>query len=236
MSPTILVVEDDNAMRTGLTDNLEYEGYQVICADNGDDGLRIAIEDAPDLLLLDIMLPAQDGISVCRQLRQNGCTFPIIMLTAKGEEIDKVVGLEIGADDYVTKPFSVRELLARIRSQLRRTRMQSDSQDQCAIGDALVTFANHTLNIGEQQIALSHGESEILRLLASRRGEVISREEFIEAIEDGKRFTNTRALDNCIVRLRRKIEPDPANPVMILTVHGMGYKLAERISINPANK
>lgn len=227
MNSTILIVEDDHAMRTGLTDNLEYEGYQVICADNGDDGLRIAMEDSPDLLLLDIMLPEQDGINVCRQLRQSGCTFPIIMLTAKGEEIDKVVGLEVGADDYVTKPFSVRELLARVRSQLRRTKMNLATRDRCAIGDAVVTFANHTLDIGSRRIELSHSKSEILRLMASRRGEVISREEFINAIEGGMRFSNTRALDNCIVKLRRKIEADPAKPVLILTVHGIGYKLAE---------
>ena len=227
MNPTILIVEDDNAMRTGLTDNLAYEGYQVICANNGDDGLRIAVEDEPDLLLLDLMLPAQDGISVCRQLRRSGCTFPIIMLTAKGEEIDKVVGLEVGADDHVTKPFSVGELLARIRSQLRRTEMNLEMGDRCTIGDAVVTLGNQTLNLGDHQIRLSHSESEILRLLLSRRGRVISRDEFINSIEDGNRFSNTRALDNCIVKLRRKIEPHPSKPVLILTVHGIGYKLVE---------
>lgn len=224
---TLLIVEDDRALRTGLIDNLEFEGYQVLCADNGDDGLRMALEDHPDLLLLDLALPKQDGLSVCQKLRQCGHILPVIMLTAKSEESHKIRGLNVGADDYVTKPFSIKELLARIKSQLRRSEMNQRSSDCCTVGDALVMFDRNTVQIKQNLMELNASEAEILRLLVTNRGSVVSREKFISAIAEGTRFTNTRALDNCIVKLRKKLEPDPAHPTMILTVHGKGYKLLE---------
>lgn len=227
MNQTILIVEDDHSMRTGLLDNLQYEGYQTLCADNGKDGLNMAIEDDPDLLLLDVMLPKMDGITVCRRLRESGCTLPVIMLTARSEEIDKVVGLEIGADDYMSKPFSIRELLARIRSQLRRAKMSSDVSQRCMVGDAVINFSTLTLESGGQRFELGQSESDILRLLVEHRGRVITRDEFIITIGAGNRFSNTRALDNCIVRLRRILESNPAQPAHLVTVHGLGYKLVD---------
>lgn len=226
---TVLIVEDDRALRTGLIDNLEFEGYQVLCADNGDDGLRMALEDHPDLLLLDLALPKQDGLSVCQKLRQHGRVLPVIMLTAKGEESHKISGLNVGADDYVTKPFSIKELLARISSQLRRREMNWRSDDYCTVGDALVMFDKNTLQINQTSIELNASEADILRLLVTNRGSVVSREKFISTIAGGTRFTNTRALDNCIVKLRRKLEPDPTHPTVILTVHGEGYKLLDNL-------
>lgn len=227
MNQTILIVEDDPSMRTGLLDNLQFEGYQTLCADNGKDGLTMAFEDDPDLLLLDIMLPQMDGITVCRRLRESGCTLPVIMLTARTEEIDKVVGLEIGADDYISKPFSIRELLARIRSQLRRTEMNSDFNHRCLIGNAVINFTTLTLESGGRRYDLGQSEADILRLLVERRGRVISRDEFITGIGEGNRFSNTRALDNCMVRLRRLLERNPAQPAHLVTVHGTGYKLVD---------
>lgn len=227
MNQTILIIEDDPAMRTGLLDNLQFEGYQTICADNGKDGLNMVLEDAPNLLLLDVMLPQMDGITVCRRLRESGCTLPVIMLTARSEEIDKVVGLEIGADDYISKPFSIRELLARIRSQLRRAEMNSDFNQRCMIGNAIINFSTLTVESGGQRFELGQSESDILRLLVDRRGRVITRDEFITTIGAGNRFSNTRALDNCVVRLRRILESNPAKPTHLVTVHGLGYKLVD---------
>lgn len=226
---TLLVVEDDSALRTGLIDNLEFEGYQVLCADNGDDGLRMVLEDSPDLLLLDLALPKQDGLSVCEKLRQCGRVLPVIMLTAKGEESHKISGLNVGADDYVTKPFSIKELLARIKSQLRRSEMNHRPSDSYTVGGAVVMLDRNTVRINKNTIELSASEADILRLLVNNSGRVVSRETFISSIANGTRFTNTRALDNCIVKLRKKLEPDPTHPTIILTVHGEGYKLLDTL-------
>lgn len=224
---TLLVVEDDKALRTGLIDNLEFEGYQVLCADNGDDGLRMVLEDSPDLLLLDLALPKLDGLSVCQKLRQSGRLLPVIMLTANSEESQKISGLDVGADDYVTKPFSIKELLARIKSQLRRSDMNQRREGSYVIGDTIVMLNRNTVQVNKSSIDLNASEADILRLLMANRGGVVSRETFISTIAEGRRFTNTRALDNCIVKLRKKLEPDPTNPTIIRTVHGEGYKLLD---------
>lgn len=225
MSHNILIVEDDPSMRAGLEDNLQYEGYQTLCADNGKDGLVMAFEEELDLLLLDIMLPEMDGITLCRRLRESGSTLPVIMLTARGDEIDKVVGLEIGADDYMSKPFSIRELLARIRSQLRRAEMTTDISQRSLIGDSVFNLATSSLTVGGKQAEIGQSEAEILHLLVERRGRVITRDDFISIIGSGNRFSNTRTLDNCIVKLRRLLEKNPAQPLHLVTVHGAGYKL-----------
>ena len=225
MTHTILVVEDDPSMRKGLVDNLEFEGYQLMTADNGEDGLRMAMEENLDLVLLDVMLPQIDGISLCRRLREANNYLPVIMLTARGEEIDKVVGLEVGADDYLTKPFGLRELFARIRTQLRRVDRQVDTQQRLQLGSAVVNFTTNTLEANGQRFELNQSESDILQLLSQRQGKVVTREEFINQIEQGKRFSNTRTLDNCMVRLRRKLEQNPTQPRYLITVHGAGYRL-----------
>lgn len=225
MTRTILIIEDDEAIRIGLTDNLRFEGYQVLIADNGDDGLKMIEEQCPDLVLLDLNIPKLDGLSLCTQLRakQNHC--PVIMLTAKGEVADKVAGFESGADDYVSKPFSVRELLARIKVRLQKNNAVPLLAIDNRVGVNLIDLQGCCLVKKDKRIPLTQSETQILQILLEQKGQVVSRNVFIDEIEQGRRFSNTRTLDNCMVKLRQKIEPDPANPVHIRTIHGMGYQL-----------
>lgn len=228
MAAIILVIEDDAAMSAGLRDNLEVEGYQVLTAANVRAGRELALRNRPDLILLDVMLPDGDGVSLCRNLRAQGLQQPIIMLTARGEEMDKVLGLEVGADDYLTKPFSLRELLARIHARLRRDAAKSGAAAPTAVGMARVDFRRHELTRDGAVLEVSAKELELLRYLVEHRGEVVSREDLLVEVWGHQREIATRTVDNFIVRLRKKIEIDPAEPRYLITVHGSGYKLIEQ--------
>ncbi len=222
----ILIVEDEPHMQQGLRDNLEFEGYTVEIAGDGKAGLAKLRQDAFDLVLLDVMMPEMSGFDVCRQARREGVTTPIIMLTAKGEEIDKVVGLELGADDYVTKPFSLRELLARIKAVLRRRpdTVSGEGQPQ-QIGRLAIDFDAYEARADGESVSMSHLEFEVLRYLSARRQQTVSRDELLAEVWGYEATPTTRTVDNFILKLRQKIEEDPANPRHILTVHGVGYKL-----------
>ena len=227
MTHRILVVDDDPAMRMGLSDNLQVEGYRVLTATSCREGREAALDQRPDLILLDVMLPDGDGMALCRQLRDAGVSVPIIMLTARGEERDRVLGFDLGTDDYVVKPFSLRELLARIRAHLRRSQ-PAEPAAETAVGAARVNFRTHQVTRDGQPIETSAKELELLRYLVTHRGEVLSREALLREVWGHRAEVETRTVDNFVVRLRRKIEPDPAHPRYLLTVHGSGYKLVEQ--------
>lgn len=220
----ILIVEDEPAMVEGLRDNFEYEGYEVISAGDGAAGLARAMSDDPDLIVLDVMMPKMSGLDVCKQLKAERPALPIIMLTARGQEIDKVVGLELGADDYVTKPFSIRELMARVKAVLRRVSAQGSPADLYRFGDIEVNIrSNEVLRAGEP-LDLSAKEFALLAYFVSHPGETLSRDRLLEAVWGYENYPNTRTVDTHIVHLRQKLEPNPEDPRFILTVHGTGYK------------
>ncbi|HOE12742.1 MAG TPA: response regulator transcription factor [bacterium] len=221
----ILIVEDEPDMRRGLEDNLQFEGYATVSTSNGLEGLRLARQDKFDLIILDLMLPGMDGLDLCRQLKREGSSTPIIMLTAKGSESDRVMGLEVGADDYITKPFSLRELLARVKAILRRSGALS-SLSEFQFDDIYLHFGRYEATKGGRPLQLSPREFEILRLLAEHRGEIVTRERFLEEVWGYESAPSTRTVDNHIAKLRQKIEADPDNPKYIITVHRMGYKFA----------
>ncbi len=226
MTPRILIVEDEPNMRLGLTDNLEFEGYEIETASDGKDGLNKILDNEYNLVLLDVMLPQMSGFDVCKAVRKAGKTTPIIMLTAKGEEIDKVVGLELGADDYITKPFSLRELIARVKAVLRRadTSVTTAPKDDIRIGRLNINFSNYTSFEGKKEVQLSHKEYEILNYLFKHRNSTVSRDDLLTNIWGYDESPTTRTVDNFILRLRQKIETDHENPKIIITVHGIGYK------------
>jgi DNA-binding response OmpR family regulator len=224
----ILIVEDELNMVSGLKDNLEFEGYEVDTAMEGSSGLQKVLKKQFDLILLDVMLPEISGFDICRAARKEGINTPIILLTAKGEEIDKVLGLELGADDYITKPFSLRELLARIRAILRRahTRKEGVAESEfISIGNIKVNFKNHIALDGPNEIKMSYKEFEILHYLYMHEGKIIQRDDLMCDVWSIDYDISTRTVDNFILKLRHKIEADPNNPKIILTVHGVGYKL-----------
>ncbi len=222
----ILVIEDEPDMRRGLVDNLQFEGYTTAEAANGSDGLALILSAPSDLILLDVMMPGMNGFDVCRTARGKGVTTPIIMLTAKGEEIDRVLGLELGADDYMTKPFSLRELLARVKAVLRRTqREQVPSGPPVTIGKLLVHFQTYTASDAGTEIPLTHKEYEVLRYLYEHRGQTVSRDQLLQDVWGYDDSISSRSIDNFILKLRQKLEEDPSHPRSILTVHGIGYKL-----------
>lgn len=225
--PKILVVDDEQNMRTGLKDNLEFEGYDVDTAADGEQGLKKILENNYHLIILDVMMPRKSGFDVCKEVRKNGITTPIILLTAKGEEIDKVVGLEIGADDYVTKPFSLRELLARVKAILRRgdNLVMNESDRDIKIGKLNVNFSGYKATFNNEDVAMSHKEFEILHYLWKHRNTTVSREDLLTEIWGYEETPTTRTVDNFILKLRQKIEIDSNHPQIILTVHGIGYKL-----------
>lgn len=225
--PKILVVDDEQNMRTGLKDNLEFEGYDVDTAADGEQGLKKILENNYHLIILDVMMPRKSGFDVCKEVRKNGITTPIILLTAKGEEIDKVVGLEIGADDYVTKPFSLRELLARVKAILRRgdNLVMNESDRDIKIGKLNVNFSGYKASFNNEDVAMSHKEFEILHYLWKHRNTTVSREDLLTEIWGYEETPTTRTVDNFILKLRQKIELDSNHPQIILTVHGIGYKL-----------
>ncbi len=224
----ILIIEDELNMITGLKDNLEFEGYEVDTATEGKTGLEKVTGGKYDLILLDVMLPEVSGFDICKTARKKGVNTPIILLTAKGEEIDKVLGLELGADDYITKPFSLRELLARIKAILRRspdTNGESQRDEDVQIGNMRVNFKNYTASDGNVEVRMSHKEFEILHYLYSNAGKTVDRDDLMSKVWGIDYDITTRTVDNFILKLRQKIETDPNNPKIILTVHGVGYKM-----------
>ncbi|MCZ6633823.1 MAG: response regulator transcription factor [bacterium] len=220
----ILVVENDRAILSGLERNLRFEGYEVMTATDGEQGLRLAQEKAPDLIILDIMLPRSNGYEVCRVLRRGGTDIPILMLTAKGQEMDKVMGLEVGADDYMTKPFGVMELLARVKALLRRVQRVEGQVERLSLGEVRVDFETFTVQRGDESVELSTREFGVLRYLAKNQGRVLSRQDILNAVWGVDYFGTDRTVDNFITRLRQKIEPVPGQPCYIQTVRGMGYR------------
>jgi DNA-binding response OmpR family regulator len=223
----VLIIEDEPNMVLGLKDSCEYEGYEVAVARNGKEGLEKATNEKPDIILLDVMLPVMSGLDVCRTLRRRGIETPIIMLTARGQETDKVVGLEVGADDYVTKPFSIKELLARVRAHLRRAAKQVADIENFTFGDVELNFKKYTARKGGQPLELSAREFEILRYLIRHRGEIVTRDQLLDEVWGYESSPITRTVDNHIARLRQKIEPDSSQPQHIITVHRIGYRFIE---------
>ena len=219
---TVLIIEDEPAMLRGLRDNFEFEGYCVATAEDGEKGLVAALDLRPDLILLDIMLPEINGYEVCRLVRQEGLDSPIIMLTAKGEEPDIVLGLNLGADDYVTKPFSIKELLARANAFLRRRR-QADGKAIC-FGDCELNLASRTLQRKGKPVALTPKEFALLELFARRTGRAMTRQQILSRVWGHDVFVTPRSVDRCINSLRRKIEPNPRRPAFIQTVREVGYR------------
>jgi DNA-binding response OmpR family regulator len=224
----ILIIEDEADLVKGLELNLADEGYDVDWAADGREGLRRALEEAPDLIILDIMLPGTNGLEVCRELRQKKANIPVIMLTAKSEEVDKVVGLEIGADDYITKPFSVRELLARIKAHLRRERMEPRTVPKTySFGDVEVDFVHFKARRAGREFDLTSLEVDILKYLIAHKGEVVSREALLDKVWGYDKFPTTRTIDNHILKLRKKIEEDPSRPRHIFSIYGEGYRFMD---------
>jgi DNA-binding response OmpR family regulator len=221
----ILIIEDDHAILRGLKDNLEYESYEVLTATDGEQGYSLIQEYQPDLIVLDLMIPKMDGYELCQKVRSEGIAIPILMLTARGEEMDRVQGLDLGADDYVTKPFSVPELLARIRAILRRVQPSEDLPDHLRFGDVLVDFKRFEANKAGHALKLSRKEFGVLRLLAARIGQVVTRNEMLDEVWGHECYPTTRTVDNHIASLRAKLESDPSKPCHLITMHGVGYKL-----------
>ncbi len=221
----ILIIEDETPMRTALADVLEGEGYRPLTAADGEIGLRKAVEEKPDLILLDIMMPKLDGFEVCAELRRLGHAVPVLMLTAKGQVEDRVTGLDAGADDYLVKPFSTEELLARVRALLRRSRKQGHAPRKLKLGDVEIDLARQTAVRGRKQIHLTAKEFSMLRLMAEAGGEPVSREKFLDVVWGYASFPTTRTVDTHIASLRGKIEKNPESPRWLKTVHGVGYKL-----------
>jgi two-component system alkaline phosphatase synthesis response regulator PhoP len=222
--PRILIVEDDEAMAVGLRDGFGFEGYDVSLVHDGESALRMAADDDWDLMILDVMLPKMSGLDVCRQIRKDGGNIPIIMLTARGQEIDKVVGLKSGADDYVTKPFSFLELVARVEAILRRSSEVAKGPERYRFGDVKLDFGRMEALKGERAVDLSRREFELLRYMVGHRGKAIPRERLLEAVWGYDDQSHTRTVDMHVAKLRKKIEDDPANPAFVVTVHRVGYK------------
>ena len=224
----ILIIEDEPDMVLGLQDNLELEGYEVLVARDGVEGLHTARQTQPDLILLDVMLPKKSGLEVCRELRAQGFAQPILMLTARGQELDKVAGLELGADDYITKPFGLSELLARVRAHLRRTaRLTVESMKEIesyAFGSVTLDFKKYQATKNQQALELSPREFELLKYFIQHRGEAVTRDQLLDAVWGYHTNVFTRTVDNHVAKLRHKIEDDPEHPQYLMTVHRVGYR------------
>jgi two-component system response regulator RegX3 len=228
--PRILIVDDEPEMVRGLEDNLRYEGYQTVAAPDGRRGLALALSEAPDLILLDVMMPGMSGWDLCRELRRRGLDVPVIMLTARGEEVDRVQGLELGADDYVTKPFSMRELVSRVRANLRRTRphaVPTPADEILEGGPVRMDVARHEVAVRDDSVSLPPKEFELLEAFLRRKGRLLTRDFLIEEVWGPDYFGDTRTLDVHVKRLRRKLEDDPHEPEHLLTVRGLGYKFVD---------
>jgi len=228
MSKKVLIVEDDPGISLSLKDEFESLGYMVFKADNGRKGLAIARQKSPDLIILDLMLPGMDGYEVCRELRNEGNRTPIIMLTAKNKEIDKVLGLELGADDYVTKPFSLRELMARVRAVIRRTTERIEDIDTYCFGQIELDFKKYEARREGKKLELTALQFHMLKLLIQKKGEVLSRDELIDEIWGRDNvLISFRTIDSHIANIRKKIEDDPSHPSHILSIRGVGYKFVD---------
>ena len=221
----ILLVEDDPSLALGLCDTLEFEGFEVKHARTGQDGIASARADHPDCIILDLMLPDTNGYKVCEQIRRDDPVVPIIMLTARSQEADKIRGLEVGADDYVTKPFSVGELVARIRAIFRRMNRSARPDAKLQIGESEIDPGAQILRRGRSEITLSFYEVQLLKFLHERAGQPVSRDEILDKVWGIEASPNNRTVDNFVVKLRKKVEPKPDDPRHILTVYGVGYKL-----------
>jgi DNA-binding response OmpR family regulator len=220
----ILVVEDDPAILRGLVDNLRFESYEVLTATDGEAAYRLIKEKNPNLIILDLMLPKLSGYELCRTLRKEGLTVPILMLTARGEEADRVLGLDLGADDYVKKPFSVRELMARIRALLRRAYPPRPLPDELRFDDVVVDFRRFEARRGGETLEMTRKEFGVLRVLAARSGEVVTRDELLNEVWGYEKYPTTRTVDSHVALLRAKLEKNAAEPAHLLTMHGVGYK------------
>ena len=223
----ILIIEDDPAILRGLADNLGCESYNVVTAADGEQGYSLARSRKPDLIVLDLMLPRMSGYEVCRKLRAEGMTTPIVMLTARGDEADRIVGLDLGADDYITKPFSIRELLARIRAVLRRAQVQNALPAELRFGNVTVDFRRYEAQKNGRPVELTRKEFGLLRLLAARSGEPVTRDDLLNQVWGYDATPTTRTVDNHVASLRAKLEDNPSDPRHLFTVHGVGYKWVE---------
>jgi len=228
MSKTILIIEDNRGIQISLMDELEGEGYRVYTAGDGNQGLELVREKDPDLIILDIMLPGMDGYEVCKKIRSEGNTTPVIMLTVKDKEIDKVLGLELGADDYVTKPFSVRELSARVKTIFRRQDEYSGDSDSCHIGDTSLNFKKYEAIRKGVKIDFTPLEFQLLQFFAKNRGNVLTRDQLLDHVwgEDNV-VISLRTIDSHVASLRKKLEEDLSDPKFIINIRGVGYKLAD---------
>lgn len=222
---TILLVEDDPSLALGLCDALEFEGFRVVHAARGQDAIDLAAKQKPDCIILDLMLPDLNGYQVCEQIRKSDGRTPIVMLTARSQEADKIRGLDVGADDYVTKPFSVGELVARIRAIFRRTAFVVPTDQPFTVGEARIDPTAHTLQRGDEIDQLSFYEVELVKLLFERAGQPVTRDEIMRRVWGTEQNATNRTIDNFVVKLRKKIEIEPSQPRHILTVYGLGYKL-----------
>jgi DNA-binding response OmpR family regulator len=220
----ILVVEDDPSILRGLSDSLRRESYEVLAVSDGESARRLIEQKHPDLVILDLMLPKLSGYEICRMMRSEGNNTPILMLTARGEEGDRVLGLDLGADDYVSKPFSLRELLARVRALLRRSQPVQALIDELQLGNVRIDFRSYEAHRGDSPLEMTRREFQLLRALASRPGEVITRSELLDQVWGLNAYPTTRTVDNHIAGLRAKLERDPAEPAHLITVRGVGYK------------
>lgn len=228
MKKKIVIIEDEPGIQLSLRDEFESEGWKVFAADEGAGGLQLAETENPDLIILDIMLPALNGYEVCKNLRNSGNNTPIIMLTVKDKEIDKVLGLELGADDYVTKPFSLRELMARAKAVIRRTDEGGKEIDRYSFGVIELDFKKYTARRGGQTLELTPLEFHMLKLLIDRKEEVITRNDFLDKIWGEDNVTvSDRTIDSHIANIRRKLEEDPSHPEYILSIRGVGYKFVD---------
>ncbi len=233
MNYRVLIIEDDPTMLRGLKDNFQSQGYTVQTAEDGDAGLKRALEAPPDLILLDIMLPKLNGYEICRRIRQQGLEMPILMLTAKGQEEDIVRGLELGADDYVTKPFSIRELLARVKAFLRRREVELS--DIHRFGECELDLVSHRLLRSGAEVPLTTKEFRLLEYFLRRPGRALTRNEILNAVWGHGVIVTTRSVDRCVTTLRSKIEPDPHRPLYIQTIRDIGYRFELSVEDGEAN-
>ncbi len=221
----ILIVEDEEDLANGLEINFRKEGYTVLKAGSGEAAVNLAIQENPDLMILDVMLPGISGLDVCRELRKKSIEIPIIMLTARGDEIDRVVGLEVGADDYMTKPFSLRELQARVRAHLRRKSPRSpEPVSRYRFGQVEMDFVKYEATVRGKPVEMTQKEYEIMRFFILHRGEVVSRDRLLNEVWGYEAYPTSRTVDTHIMKLRKKVEEDPSNPKYLLSVYGEGYK------------
>jgi len=224
----ILIVEDEKPILKGLTDNLKKEGYEIIGCSDGKKGLQTALAESIDLVMLDLMLPGMNGLDICKEIKKKKIAVPVIMVTAKSKETDKILGLELGADDYITKPFSINEVIARIKAVLRRVEVHSKAKKQklnaYEFGDVKIDFVQYEAFRGKKKLKFSKREFEIIEYMIKRKGEVITRNDLLDVVWGYESFPTTRTVDNFIARIRKQIEAKPAKPKHILSIRGAGYK------------